>query len=65
MKSVIAAIDPVAPDNALKCSMHDKTSPNCSGPVVADVTFDDAGSTGNHWNVCQWWLDNTPEAQQF
>ncbi|MFD6892472.1 hypothetical protein [Streptomyces sp. NPDC059957] len=65
MKSRIVAIDRMAPDNALKCSMHDVTSPNCSGHVVAVVTLADAGSPTNRYRVCQWWFDNTPEAQQF
>ncbi|MFE9965425.1 hypothetical protein [Streptomyces sp. NPDC005525] len=65
MKSVITAIDKVSIDNPLKCSMHTAPSPNCSGPVVAVVTFDDAGGTDNHWNVCQWWLTHNPDAVAF
>ncbi|MFF5187314.1 hypothetical protein ACFY30_26720 [Streptomyces sp. NPDC000345] len=65
MKSVITAIDEVSPDEGRTCSMHSVPSPNCSGPVVAVVTFDDAGGKDNHWNVCQWWLTNHPAAAEF
>ncbi|MGQ4383490.1 hypothetical protein [Streptomyces sp. SAS_270] len=65
MKSVITAIDEVSPDGGRRCSMHTVPSPNCSGPVVAVVTFDDAGGTGNHWNVCQRWLTDNPDAVAF
>lgn len=66
MKSTITDIDDeVPPDSGLKCSMHDGNSPNCSGQVVAIVTFDDAGGSGYTWKVCQWWLENTPEAVAF
>lgn len=65
MKSVITAIDEVGPGNHRKCSMHSAQSPHCSGPVVAVVTFDDAGGKDNHWNVCQWWLTNNPDAAAF
>ncbi|MGW1494696.1 hypothetical protein [Streptomyces sp. NBC_00191] len=65
MKSLITAIDSVSPVNDLKCSMHDSTSPNCSGPVVALVTFDDAGAKDNQWKVCQWWLKNNSDAAAF
>ncbi|MFJ9539101.1 hypothetical protein ACIRPX_17775 [Streptomyces sp. NPDC101225] len=65
MRSVITAIDEIPPDNGRKCSMHSASSPTCSGPVVAVVTFDDAGGTDNHWNVCQWWLSHTPDALAF
>ena len=66
MKSTITDIDrKVSPDNDLKCSMHDKNSPNCTGKVVALVTFDDAGGRDFTWKVCRWWLDNTPEAIAF
>ncbi|MFD9190126.1 hypothetical protein ACFWCA_18055 [Streptomyces phaeochromogenes] len=62
MAAVVTRIDLVSPDNKLKCSMHDSKSPNCSGPVVAVAMFDDLGGTDNHWNVCQWWVDNSPLA---
>ncbi|MEU9247765.1 hypothetical protein [Streptomyces shenzhenensis] len=65
MKSVITAIDEVSPDNQLGCSMHTQPSHHCSGPVVAVVTFDDAGGKDNHWNVCQWWLTTHPDAVAF
>ncbi|TQE38559.1 hypothetical protein Sipo8835_04240 [Streptomyces ipomoeae] len=65
MKSVITAIDEVSPDNQLRCSMHTRPSPHCSGPVVAVVTFNDAGGKDNHWNVCRWWLTNHPDAVAF
>ncbi|WP_416986031.1 hypothetical protein [Streptomyces sp. T028] len=65
MKSVITAIDEVSPDSSRKCSMHSASSPNCSGPVVAVVTFDDAGGKDNHWNVCRRWLTDNPAAGAF
>ncbi|MGW2823484.1 hypothetical protein ACWC24_21200 [Streptomyces sp. NPDC001443] len=66
MKSVITDIDDqVPPDNGLKCSMHDGNSPNCTGQVVAIVTFDDAGASDNHWKVCWWWWENNPDARAF
>ncbi|MFE9650134.1 hypothetical protein ACFYO0_39715 [Streptomyces sp. NPDC006365] len=65
MKSVITAIEAASPDNDRTCSMHTSPSPNCSGLVVAVVTFDDAGSKNNHWNVCHWWVTNNPDAVAF
>ncbi|ALV32284.1 hypothetical protein [Streptomyces sp. CdTB01] len=65
MKSVITAIDDIHPNSDRKCSMHTAKSPNCSGPVVAVVTFEDAGGKNNHWNVCHWWLTNNPDAIAF
>ncbi|GGQ40909.1 hypothetical protein GCM10010215_75610 [Streptomyces virginiae] len=50
-------VDPVAPGNALKCSMHATPSPTCSGPVAAIVTMADAGSPRNRYRVCQQWYD--------
>ncbi|MGV9643317.1 hypothetical protein [Streptomyces sp. NPDC003514] len=52
MKSVITAIDEVSPDNQRRCSMHTRSSTHCSGPVVAVVTFDDAGGKDNHYPAC-------------
>jgi hypothetical protein len=40
MKSVITAIDGVSQDNQLRCGMHTKPTPHCSGPTVAVVTYD-------------------------
>ncbi|MBV1941000.1 hypothetical protein KUF83_31210 [Streptomyces sp. BV286] len=65
MKSVITAIDKVLPNNDRKCSMHTAPSPNCSGPVVAVVIFDDAGGKDNQWSVCHWWLTSNPDAVAF
>ncbi|MCX4853484.1 hypothetical protein OG426_01730 [Streptomyces canus] len=65
MRSVITAIDEIPPDNDRKCSMHSASSPTCNGPVVAVVTFDDAGGADNHWNVCDWWLNHNPDALAF
>lgn len=44
---------------------HTAPSRRCNGPVVAVVTFDDAGGKDNQWNVCRWWLTNTPTAMAF
>ncbi|MGP4049761.1 hypothetical protein [Streptomyces sp. 2A115] len=65
MQSVITAIEAVPPDSDRKCSMHTSPRPNCSGMVVAVVTFNDAGNKNNHWNVCHWWLTNKPGAVAF
>ncbi|TYR63293.1 hypothetical protein [Streptomyces parvus] len=64
MKSDVVNVEPVPPDNDLKCSMHDGRSPTCSGRVVAVVTLADAGSRNNRYRVCQWWYDNKLEAQR-
>ncbi|MFG2991674.1 hypothetical protein ACGFZK_20675 [Streptomyces sp. NPDC048257] len=58
-------IEEAASGNDLRCSAHGNAGPNCSGRVVAIVTLADAGSERIRWNVCQWWLDNTPEVQQL
>ncbi len=65
MKSTITDIQVVPLDTSLKCSMHSEGSPNCSDWVYAIVTYDDAGSADNEWNVCRRWYDSNPDAADW
>lgn len=65
MKSTITDIRVVPLDTSLKCSMHRQGSENCSDGVYAIVTYDDAGSTDNNWNVCRRWYYTNPDAVEW